>query len=75
MSYADASLCAPTGEAQWEGRPCNAQHGAVVTSSGSFAWAFTLTEGAPILDTWPPLPGAHSPPVLTCRLLSMGHHV
>lgn len=61
---ANASVCAPTGEAQWEGRPCNAKHGAVVTPSGAAAWAFTLTEGAPMLDTWPPLPGAGVVPMV-----------
>lgn len=69
-------LCTPTGEAQWEGRPCNAKHGAVVISSGAPAWAFTLTEGAPMLDTWPPLPGAESPPCADfCRPSLMSRHV
>lgn len=45
------------GEPKWEGAPCNAEHGALTTATGTPAWGFALSEGAPVLDTWPPLPG------------------
>ena len=69
----------------WEGAPCNGEHGAVATASGTYAWGFDLVEVPlhTIPDSWPPLPGEISssshlrptPAVLPARSIRAGCRV